>query len=165
MCSAVPEIGLLRPCKADSLDSGAQAIFNAGFQVTSGVISCWLSPQMSTMPPIIPNHPPSAQGAQKKRRYNCQKWLVRSSRCGGARPTAVGTTAQPYTAGRPAPPQLTSVLRRDLQSDLLREIHRERPGPAEMRQRRQGEPNGRDSCPSGAVTLRTAPLRARRCSR
>ena len=165
MCSVVPEIGLLRPCKADSRYSGAQAIFNAGFQVAPGATSHWPSPQMATMPPIIPNHPPSAQGAQKKRRYNCQKWLVRSSRCGGAGLPAVGTTAQPYTAGGRAPPQLTSVLRRDLQSDLLREIHRERSGPAEMRQRRQGEPNGRDSCPPGAVTLRTAPLRTRRCSR
>ena len=35
----------------------------------------------------------------------------------GARPPAVGTTAQPYTAGRPAPLRLTSALRRDLHPD------------------------------------------------
>ena len=34
----------------------------------------------------------------------------------GARPPAVGTTAQPYTAGRPTPPRLPSVFWRDLRS-------------------------------------------------
>ena len=35
---------------------------------------------------------------------------------GGVRPQAVRTTARPYTAGRPTPPRLSSVFRRDLRS-------------------------------------------------
>ena len=63
--------------------------------------------------------------------YNCHFRLVRMTKvvgekqpltnscdhpaADGVRPQAVGTTAQPYTAGRPAPSRLTSAIRSDLQ--------------------------------------------------